>query len=268
MTAQRRVVEIPLDLIDIPKRLREVDPLQVEALKESIAERGLLAPIVVTAPDTQGKHTLIAGMHRYRAAQVLGWRKIEAFVHEVTDPDHARLIEIEENLVRHDLNHLDRAVFLAEWKRIYSGMMGARGPGRPKNADTMSEFPLRFSEAVKERLKLTPRSVDRAIKRAAITERLRRALTGHLVTENANILDLIAKLTVEKQETLAAEMTPDWGVADVRRRANEMLGRGAPEEPNYAARIVALAGRLSLDQLGQVIRDLQRLAKSRKGETE
>ncbi len=255
MTGARRVVELPLDLILVPTRLREVDPLQVEALKESIAERGLLAPVVVTAPDAAGRHTLIAGLHRLRAVEGLGWPKIEALVHAVVDADHARLLEIEENLIRHDLNDLDRAIFLAEWKRIYNAMTGARGRGRPKKEET-SEFPLRFSEAVKERLKLTPRAVDMAVRRASITNPLRRVLIGHPVTENGSVLDLIAKLTVEQQETLAAELTPAWSVAQVRGRVHEMLGRALAAGRGVCEQLVALWKRASDDEKAEFRRHI------------
>jgi ParB family transcriptional regulator, chromosome partitioning protein len=112
------VKEIALGDIEIGERVRLVDPAHVAILKESIEEHnGLILPIEVRkVGDT---YRLVSGAHRLAAFNALGWPKIPAVVRRMKDNNEARLREIDENLVRHELNPLDRAMFLAERKRIY-----------------------------------------------------------------------------------------------------------------------------------------------------
>ncbi len=261
----RQVVELPLDRIIVGDRLRDLDPLQVEALAESIKARGLLAPLAVGPADAAGCHVLIAGYHRLAALRRNGAKTASAIVQDVKNEDEARLIEIEENLLRHDLTELDRAIFLAKWKETYSKLTEAPGRGRPRKEirTNLSEFPLRFSEAVQGRLNLTPRSLDRAIRRSEINPELKHALTGHPAARNGSVIDLLLKLK-DRQAAFAAEFDPEWSIAEVRARAMELLGAGTPKRPDFLARIIALGARLSAAHLDQAIRELQQIAKHHK----
>ena len=221
----RTAAQIALDVIDVGDRLRGTDRLQVEALAESMKARGLLSPIQVRPADGKGRYRLIAGAHRVAAALLLqaageaGWNAIDAVVVDVADEDEARLLEIEENLIRHDLTALARAVFLAEWKATYDRVSGARKPGRPKglrNTEEASQFPLRFSDAVKERLRMTARSVDIAVKRATLSPKLRAALVGHPAADHGVTLDALTGLPPGAQDWIAGKVTADLSIMDVR----------------------------------------------------
>lgn len=77
----------PLDSIRIGKRHRK-DMGDIEGLALSLADVGLLHPIVVT-PDG----TLIAGERRLRAAQLLGWAEIPVTVVDLTEIVRGELAE-------------------------------------------------------------------------------------------------------------------------------------------------------------------------------
>jgi ParB family chromosome partitioning protein len=114
----------PVDVsaIDASNRLRPVNPDRVAALAASMSEIGLQQPIIVRPhPDGSNRMALIAGGHRLAAAQLLGWPEIAA-VSLDTDGVHARLIEIDENLIRNELSALDFAVSVAERKRLYEAL--------------------------------------------------------------------------------------------------------------------------------------------------
>ncbi|ELP6122761.1 ParB N-terminal domain-containing protein [Vibrio vulnificus] len=97
-----KTVKLKLDKIKIPEqRLRPVDKQRVHELSKSIHALGLISPIIVS----KGK-VLIAGAHRVEACRLLGHREIEARI-ALTDDD-ARLIEIDENLIRHALKPAER----------------------------------------------------------------------------------------------------------------------------------------------------------------
>lgn len=74
----------------------------MESLAASIAENGLLSPIIVTADGD--KYRIIAGHNRARACERLGWTEIDAIVKD-TDEDHAQLMMLDTNLCqRHNLS--------------------------------------------------------------------------------------------------------------------------------------------------------------------
>src|SRR5690606_18295837 len=94
----------------VPERLREVDEDYALALAASIRTHGLLNPITVRAtPRAARPYTLIAGVHRYRGAELAGLKEIEAAVVKA-DKAEARLMEVAENLIHNDLSVIDRAM--------------------------------------------------------------------------------------------------------------------------------------------------------------
>ena len=79
---------------------------EIEELKKSLAQNGLLQPITVR-PAGAG-FELIAGERRLRAAQLLGWQHISAIVRSIDD-QAALTLALVENLQRSDLNPLEEA---------------------------------------------------------------------------------------------------------------------------------------------------------------
>ena len=75
----------------------QMDPAMLDALASSIAQSGLMQPIVVRRRGSG--HELIAGERRWRAVQRLGWAEIPAIIQEVDDRQAAELALIE-NLQR------------------------------------------------------------------------------------------------------------------------------------------------------------------------
>nr|WP_221229624.1 ParB/RepB/Spo0J family partition protein [Niveibacterium umoris] len=86
-----RVVSDP----DHPRR--QCDETGLRRLSESIAEFGLIQPIVVQPADAEGKHRIIVGERRLRAANLAGLTAIPALVHRC-EPGEALEIQVFENL--------------------------------------------------------------------------------------------------------------------------------------------------------------------------
>lgn len=244
----RSTAQITLDVIDVGERLRAIDSAHVDQLAESIARRGLDAPITVRRAAS-GRYELVAGAHRLAACRMLGHAAIDAFVIEADD-DTAKLVEIEENLVRHDLSELDRAVFLARWKELYSQIAGVRGRGRPveKKGANSPQYILPFSEAVHARLRMHPRNVNKAVARAHIAPELRAVLAGHPAANNGSILDMLAALSLDDQLNIAAEWPPNWSIGEVRERIAEARGQKRPAAPDIFVSLVKLWEKASADE--------------------
>src|SRR2546423_5618389 len=112
----------PRDDVDLGEQIRQVrlasivpSPLQPrknfepEALQElvdSIREHGIIQPLIVRRVD--GRHELIAGERRWRAAQELGLAEVPVIVRTASDLEVLELSLIE-NLQRADLNAIEEA---------------------------------------------------------------------------------------------------------------------------------------------------------------
>ena len=85
---------------------KEFRPEEIDELKESLSQNGLLQPITVR-PAGAG-FELIAGERRLRAAVALGWQQISAIVRSIDDKA-ALTLALVENLQRANLNPLEEA---------------------------------------------------------------------------------------------------------------------------------------------------------------
>ena len=82
-----------------------IDFGDILAMSESLKEFGLIQPIVVSKPtEPGGKYLLIAGERRLRAACFIAWTKIECTLKESLPPYERKLLELEENVRRKDIN--------------------------------------------------------------------------------------------------------------------------------------------------------------------
>lgn len=208
------VLSIPLDRIEVGERLRAVDGDYVALIAESLAERGLDTPIIVTGAGADGRHTLIAGGHRVAAARLAGWTDIPAKVVEA-DELQAKLIEIDENLIRRELSALDRAVFLAERKRIYEALHPETAHGKARKSKgsekttSLSSFAGTFSKATAQKLGVDERTIQRAVARAAIPADVRAMIAGLPIADSGAELDKLAALKPDLQREVARRMGGD-----------------------------------------------------------
>lgn len=114
----RMAERLPLDVIDTDFLLRDrmvLDREELEALKESIAERGQQTPIEVVDLKN-GRYGLISGWRRVAALSELhaglgtaDFGKVLAFVRQPASLDDAYVAMVEENEIRSPLSYYERA---------------------------------------------------------------------------------------------------------------------------------------------------------------
>ena len=106
---QRKSIEISMDLIHPnPEQPRKnFSEEELEDLKNSIAEYGVLQPVIVKKCQDNG-YFLIAGERRFRAARLAGLSKIPALIKDFSDRD-AAVIAVVENVQREDLSFIEEA---------------------------------------------------------------------------------------------------------------------------------------------------------------
>jgi len=155
------------DIVANPDQPRQrFDEESLASLAASIAEHGILQPVLVT--HAPGGYQLVAGERRFRAAQMAGLERIPAIVRTVDEQQRLALALVE-NLQRTDLNAIDEArAFrrLADEFGLTQEEIGARmGRSRPAVANT-----LRLLEA--------SAAVRAAVEDGRVSEGHARAITG------------------------------------------------------------------------------------------
>lgn len=206
MNTSQSAMQIPLDQIQVSNRLRSIDPDHAALIAESFRINGQMTPIEVRRA-ADGGFLLVSGAHRLEAANIAGMTEVTAIIVEADD-DQARLREIDENLCRRDLSELDRASFLAERKAVWLRMHPETGRGKRAAAKetNLSLFPT-FARDVAEKLGVSSRSVDRAIRRHdALDAAVRQMLATSRFADNGAALDAIGKLPPAQQRAVAAAL--------------------------------------------------------------
>ena len=109
--------EIRLDRIvaDPDQPRRSFDPERLAELTASVRREGILQPIAVRYDDVRDVYVVIHGERRLRAAHEAGLTAIPAIVREVPS-ERLLLQQLMENVVREDLNAVDRATALRALK--------------------------------------------------------------------------------------------------------------------------------------------------------
>ena len=102
---------VPIELIrpnpDQPRKVMVESEL--EALASSIAEKGIVQPILVRpAKGSEGGYEIVAGERRWRAAQRARLHQVPALVRDLSDQETLE-IGIVENVQRADLNPVEEA---------------------------------------------------------------------------------------------------------------------------------------------------------------
>lgn len=198
-----KTISIDLRDIEVGTRLRMVDAAAADLLVESIREHGLHEPIWVREKNEAGKYQLIAGAHRVAAHRVLSEKRINATVFDVSDLQ-AQLMEVEENLIRNELNELDRATFLAKHKKLWIELHpeAARGGDRKSDGRKKSKaqveplidhpFTGAFSVDASKRLGWSRATINRSIRRYdGLFPSARHRIAGTWLANNASALDAL-----------------------------------------------------------------------------
>lgn len=106
---KRKILNLPIDkLAPNPRQPRKVfSQEELEGLSQSIAENGLLQPVVVRRA-AGGSYEIIAGERRWRACQLAGMKHLPCILQECSDTQSA-VLAILENLQRQDLQVFEEA---------------------------------------------------------------------------------------------------------------------------------------------------------------
>lgn len=99
--------EVEVSRIDLAKNGLRVNVGSIGELTSSIAEKGLLQPIVVRV--LEGRYEVVAGNRRLSACRLLRWRKIPCYVIELDDKESFE-VSLVENVQHRTLNPIEEAM--------------------------------------------------------------------------------------------------------------------------------------------------------------
>jgi ParB family chromosome partitioning protein len=155
-------------------RLRKRDQKLVDTLAESMREQGQLQPILLR--HRRDGYELISGRHRLEAAKKLNTR-VQAVVNFNLNNDDMLLAEIDENLIRGELDALERSEHMVKRKELYerkhpetkAGKSQAIGMNKALGHNVVAKLAPTFTKATAAKTGISERSIERDVARGSQT---------------------------------------------------------------------------------------------------
>jgi ParB family chromosome partitioning protein len=254
--AGREVVTVPLEaLVPSPQPRRRFENL--EALAESIREKGVLQPLLVR-PLGDGRYAIVAGERRYRAAKMAGLAEVPVRVLDLSEKE-ARLLALVENLQREDLNPYEETLgvldllseelgktreevvgLLERMRKEKRGVVARNVAGTPEAQKVEAVFKalgrMTWETFVRHRLPLL-----------GLPEDLRAALEEGTLPYTA-ALELKKVKDLEARAQLLEEAKGGLSLRELKARVREALRREQAPHP-LPKKVAALLARLDLEAL-------------------
>jgi ParB family chromosome partitioning protein len=217
LTSDDRVEKIPLaNLQPSPYQPRKhFDETALRELSVSIKRHGIVQPLVIT-PATNGKHNLIAGERRWRAARLAGLDTVPAIIRSHKEQEQLEIALIE-NVQRVDLGPLEQAVSI---ERLHE------------------QFNLPY-DAIAQRLGKANSTVNNSVRLLQLPEQARRALAESKITEGHARAILSLKGDEKRQLYLLETIIKEgWSVRQAERFSSSVK-TGIKESAHARQRIEA-----------------------------
>ena len=218
-------MKLKLSEIIVLEGRRNINRVKVSELAESIKIIGLINPITV------GKDkTLIAGRHRLEACRLLGLNEIECVVLDC-DALHAELAEIDENLIRNDLDSIGIGELAIRRDEILEALglranqsnKGHTGKYAVNGAETA---PLKTTADIAKESGISERTLQENKQLAKnLTPEAKEAVREKRIPKSAALE--IARLKPEKQREVIAKKDKKGILAEVREKKCRTSGGDA-----------------------------------------
>ena len=201
----------------------EFDEEALQALVESIKEKGVLQPLLVR--KSGDKYELIAGERRWRAATIAGLKTVPVIEKDFSDQEVLE-VALVENLLRENLSAIEEAEafqrLIDEFSHTQEALSQIVGKSRSHIANTL-------------RLLGLPETIKKLVKEGKLSAGHARALIG---VENAEKLaemivkkdmsvrqveDLVAKLK-DKKEDNSKKLKKDEDLEEIEKGLKQSLG--------------------------------------------
>jgi len=177
---------------------------ELEELAQSIREKGVIQPLIVTLNTTNNQYELVAGERRLRASKLVGLSHVPVVVIDVADENSLLELALIENIQRTDLNPIEEA-------DAYRKLIEKFGYTQEETAKRVGKQRSTITNLL--RLLKLPESIQKDISTGVLSEGHGRALI-RLVEEPIKMLearDTIIRngLTVRQVEKLIKKIVSD-----------------------------------------------------------
>ena len=243
------LVEIRVESIaPNPRQPRqEIRAEELDELAASLAEHGMLQPLIVTRLENEDGYSLIAGERRWRAAILAGLTTVPAIVKEASSREMLEMALVE-NLQRADLNVLEAAA-------AYQALV--------------EEFGLK-QEEVAGRVGKSRQAVSNALRLLRLPAVIQESLALGLITEgHARAILQVPdeELQIRLMEQAVAEGLNVRQVEELARRLSEHKERPQPKDDETSVQDEGLYNEMSAleDRFRNALGTKVQLSRSRRG---
>jgi ParB family chromosome partitioning protein len=179
-----------------------IDPEELIEIADSIREKGVIQPLIITKDEDSDKYFLIAGERRLRAAQLAGLKEVPIVVKE-SSPQEMLELALIENIQRKDLNPLEEAY-------AYEQMIEEFGVSQDDIAKKVGLNRVTITNKI--RLLSIPEEVKEDVLNEKLSEGHARALLG--IKDETSLIaaaDLVVKRGMSVRETEALVRKINYG---------------------------------------------------------
>jgi ParB family chromosome partitioning protein len=232
-TPKRPDLIIPIEQVhpnpDQPRRFFGDDSLQ--ELSDSIAQRGIIQPLIVRAVD--GGYQIVAGELRWRAAQKAQLHEVPVIVRDYDDTEVLE-IAIIENIQRADLSPVDEGAG-------YKQLMDKFGHTQDQLAQVLGKSRSHIANMM--RLVTLPDEIKDYLNSGQLTAGHARALIGH-----GDAIGIARKVVQEKLSVRQTEALAKKGLGDVGKRSAPRTATKDPDTVQIEKELTAqLRMKVSID---------------------
>ena len=229
------LLKLPVEQIrpnSLQPRLR-FDPQKLEELASSIAENGLLQPIVVRRSvlvisdqkTGQGdEYEIIAGERRWRAAQKAGLRHIPALIQDVSD-EKLLALALVENIQRDDLSPVEEAhayqLLMQQFQLTQAEV--SRRVGRSRTAVTNTLRLLKLPRSIQEAVISQEISMGHARALIPLPPERQALLAQQIVQEGLSVREVEWRVKKLQQPPKTQTAAKDANVREAERTLEERL---------------------------------------------
>lgn len=241
----------------------EFDEEALNALAQSIREKGVLQPLLVRKQGAG--YELIAGERRWRASKIAGLNKVPVIEKDLNDKEVLE-VALVENLLRENLSAIEEAEgfqrLISEFSHTQEALSQIIGKSRSHIANTLRL--LNLPESVQQMVKESKLSAGHA--RALVGLENAEALAKQIVAKDLNVRqveELVAKQKEGKKET-APKAPKDEDISDIERDLVKSLGlriKISPSKQGGGKVVLQYASAAELDMIIDI------LEQKRKNET-
>lgn len=236
------IIRVPLHLLRDSAQPRDLVQANVDMLRASIEQVGLIQPIRVRPSSLivrglgESGYQIVAGHHRAAACRALGWSEIDAIV-DTAEHLQAELMEIDENLCRAELTASQRASAIKRRRQIWEALHPNSGnsfstipPDEPRGRGRPPEFASETAAAAG----MTKQAINQHLARAdALGDDLER-IAGTSLDKGVELDALKAMPEPERKELIDRAAAGE----KVSARVSQKSDTKSPDMPTLLLRVI------------------------------